>query len=336
MKAYLSLVLSLVYFVAFSQERKTYNGPIGSLSKGQATYQYYENEDFERVLDGPYTFSSEWTKATGTFVKGKKHGIWKFTYLVLSHALPVSNTGYCNDVFTMSYKNGKRDGPASYTRTLQSSGKVLIKSLASFKDNYQVGDYIYENISQSKNISAHFDSDGFIDGNCIMQAKYDTGLFKDIIEFKSGILVSRLYRNINQGDVIINVKPSALPQAFTDNFNPRTGISAVEKVEIHDSYPIVNDVRFSKDQTTHSQAYAGKGNTYLCTEQLKGDISPFSLPTGPGYPDTLNEEMNFWKSGCPFEVEPARNNSVSYTTGVDTFEFLPVISLRVAISGVDY
>jgi hypothetical protein len=70
-----------------SQEIKTYKG---IYKNGNAEYQYYENKDYERVLNGSYKFSRKIDEnyygkyfilltENGSFKNGKKDGEWFFT-----------------------------------------------------------------------------------------------------------------------------------------------------------------------------------------------------------------------------------------------------------------
>lgn len=86
-KIYLATLFILFIKVSFSQT-KTYSG---EYENGIATYQYYENSDFERVLNG--TFSYKVTdrregrgyctiEVSGRFKDNIKDGKW--TYKVIS------------------------------------------------------------------------------------------------------------------------------------------------------------------------------------------------------------------------------------------------------------
>ena len=72
-----SLVLTISILSAttysFSQKLQIYSG---AFEGGKATYQYYENDQYERVYHGDFKYQSEGLTVTGKFVNGKKDGIW--------------------------------------------------------------------------------------------------------------------------------------------------------------------------------------------------------------------------------------------------------------------
>jgi len=63
-----------------AQTIKTYSGPY---ENGKATYQYYEDNNGERIYNGPFTYKSidGTIRITGTYKNGKRNGSWLCTLI---------------------------------------------------------------------------------------------------------------------------------------------------------------------------------------------------------------------------------------------------------------
>ena len=133
-------MFSLVILQLHAQTLKTYSGPYG---KGTATYQYYEDNNGERVYHGTFSYKGlEGTiKIAGTYKNGKRNGNWVATlenhfYLVLTM------TG----TIQVNYLNGNREGISTYTLSrnvdrFDVSGKETETCKINFKNNIPSGEY---------------------------------------------------------------------------------------------------------------------------------------------------------------------------------------------------
>lgn len=65
--------------VSLAQTVKTYSGPFG---EGKATYQYIEDENGERIFNGPFNYVGQngAIKISGLYKSNKREGKWKFDY----------------------------------------------------------------------------------------------------------------------------------------------------------------------------------------------------------------------------------------------------------------
>lgn len=72
----LTILIFLLFQNLYSQNKLKYTG---SYENGNATYQYFENENYERVFDGnfEYTRNSN-TKINGQFKNNKKIDTWNY------------------------------------------------------------------------------------------------------------------------------------------------------------------------------------------------------------------------------------------------------------------
>ena len=79
-KSSLFLLFISIWLGTNCQNLKTYSG---IYEKGNATYQYYENKDYERVLQGAFSYKSKSydysyfeQDITGIFKENFKDGLW--------------------------------------------------------------------------------------------------------------------------------------------------------------------------------------------------------------------------------------------------------------------
>jgi hypothetical protein len=94
----------------YSQTQMIYNG---NFEKGVAKYQYYENNNFDRILDGQFSYSSDLYNYAGKFKENKRDGSW----VISSENKKFSDyfiTAKFNTKVFGNYNKGKYDGRWSY------------------------------------------------------------------------------------------------------------------------------------------------------------------------------------------------------------------------------
>ena len=159
----LTFVFCLFANLLQAQTIKTYSGPY---ENGKATYQYYEDNNGERIYNGPFTYKGidGTIKITGTYKNGKKNGSWLCTL-----------TNYYYIVMTMSgtihtnYLDGNREG--SWTYSLSSSvskfdvsGKETETGRLTFLNNVPTGEYFYSNAYKANSNAGHDENNTIIKG----------------------------------------------------------------------------------------------------------------------------------------------------------------------------
>lgn len=236
-KKYLTTILIFSHCLSFSQT-KTYSG---DFEDGVATYQYIENNDFERILNGSFSFKTikfregrgQCTiEATGKFKKNIKDGKW--TYKVIGN-----DREGTMEIAQGSYVDGKLNGIWSLKNTEKNTNKIIRSSTVSFSNGRLVGPFYYIfnayfliHEYSFISIKGKFSKKGSYDS--IWTIKYKNAEDKsreDVRKYSNGILFWRLYRDITTGDVIdrydtLNYK--ALP-SFDEgiNSNPLDKIIAI-------------------------------------------------------------------------------------------------------------
>lgn len=200
---YLILYVLLNLFFApkvISQEIKTYKG---IYEYGNAEYQYYENKDYERVLNGSYNFSRNVEKyggyqvfsEKGFFKDGKKNGEWVFTIESF-----FQNTKKNELVIKGKFVDDRKSG--DWEQISKDYGSLNL----SFSNDTIVGKI--KRIEKHPNntsttIEANFDSKGKWEGEFNLLA-YD---LEAIAIFKNNILVKNIMRRPSTGEILSRYSP---------------------------------------------------------------------------------------------------------------------------------
>lgn len=297
---------------------------------GTATYKYYENADYERIYEGPFTFKNNYSSAAGTFKKNKKVGKWKFTRTgTMGHA-------YLTSITDVNYVGGKLNGVCIYT-VVDKSNEIYLKSVANFKNNVQVGTYSYDDSGkmyssrEGTHIKANFTQNGFLDGTCTTKFTIDKKDYVDIIKCRNGIIVSRLYRDVTDGDVIQNVKDAVKDDSintnYLRNYNNSTGASFILNfsfVQKHpDRFKLLDET--SKEELNYSRA-RGKYSKLTLSHIPK----ELNYQRDFRYPQPPLELLDFTHNNGMLQCEDssARNRSVgegsNYCRGVENITFKPI------------
>ncbi len=223
MKRTLFLITCIFYFSTSSgQETKTYHGLFsdGALS-GTATYQYYEDENYERIFNGTFSLTSGDMKLNGGFKNNLRNGSWKITErsdesLSIGKVYLITALG--------SYKDGMLDGKWSYTMIEQGSNKIVQKTNATFKENLLVGKYEFLDnyIKDNLRITMYFDSTGKLDGTRSVYYKVFGIPYEEIDKYKNGQLFWALHRNSTTGEILYKLEnkvENSKPGMRADDFD---------------------------------------------------------------------------------------------------------------------
>lgn len=207
-------LLTLAFFLfAYSlqaQTIKTYSGPYG---KGNATYQYYEDNNGERVYNGSFTYKGlEGTiKITGTYKNGKRNGNWVCTltnhfYIVMT----MSGT------IQVNYLNGNREGISTYSLSkdvnrFDVSGKETETGRINFKNNIPSGEYFFSlankvNSNAGKRetnttIKGSFDENGYKTGEWNIQSVNNNLPIEEVKRYKQGYCYWYISRISSTGEI---------------------------------------------------------------------------------------------------------------------------------------
>lgn len=191
---------------SFSQNIKTYNGPYNGSNyygydafseEGVATYQYYENEKYERIYNGNFNYKYIYKNKTesniiGKFKNGLKNGLWEYKF-----------GNRCN--IKGEFVDGLMNGIWTYKVINERTNKTLEESTVNFKEGILIGKYEYKG---EFNVTGNFDNLGNRIGEWIITYKDDNGVSKEMIEIKrkyeDDAVTWSLKRNLANGKILID------------------------------------------------------------------------------------------------------------------------------------
>ena len=236
------LVFISIYTISNAQTSKTYKGTLG---EGTATYQYYENDKYERVLNGLFNYNGENFDVIGHFTEGKRSGQWSISALNKIYNRIYHTTTKNNAKVEGMYENGSLTGKWTYFNSIRyfyADSKTFSednfeKATATFKNNHFVGAIQYE--SNKLKTTGSFDDLGFFEG--IWNFKYSWKT--DEIRYLKGVAYFRLLRNTEDGKVRILCDSTSFVKKFWNNFNQNIGISIVDNITY---YPDTVDINYSE------------------------------------------------------------------------------------------
>lgn len=227
---FLVLIISSINLnISFGQSLKTYNG---YQKEGNATYTYYEDEQFNRILHGDFTYNGYLFNAKGQFSKGKENGKWTIWATNKAYQDP-SGKFKVNTIINGNFINGNFDGLWSYSNSmvlwLDKSKKYETSedkeiSTANFKNNYFIGKLSYfANWPNQMNIEGQFTDSGMLDGTWLIENKE----IKHIIKYLNGVAYWRLSQDKTTGEKLVFYDSTAFVNKFWQNFDSVKNTSIV-------------------------------------------------------------------------------------------------------------
>lgn len=218
MKFIVTLFLSTLSFgLTYGQTLKTYTG---SYAGGQATYQYFENTEYERIFNGKFSYTDikdnvnlsrvhmpSNIEIIGAFKDNLKNGLWTAKEII-SSVVPT----YGNVKITMTYSgnflNGKRQGQWTFKQSLVTSKKIENgNSVLNFNNNILIG------AVDLTNAKGNLDNKGDFIG--VWNAKNEGSEF--IAEFKNNIFTKLIKRKVSDGEIIFRYDNLNITNQFLDS-----------------------------------------------------------------------------------------------------------------------
>lgn len=228
----IAMFLTCILFSIQSQGIKSYKG---NFENGTATYQYYENQQMERVFHGTFQYKGTVTggvkgkstlKVNGSFKDNKKDGSWTF---VLADPDPKGNT----ETVTGNFVNGSMDGNWTSTATANLTKKITRKTVANFKDNKLTGqlsfEYTVKNLKDFSSISfiGYLDDSSYFDG--IWNTKYTLANieYEEMRKYRNGILYFLVHRRMSDGKILEKIDSTSFIDQFFQNYDQNQKYSTV-------------------------------------------------------------------------------------------------------------
>lgn len=216
-KSVLLLVFSTIILqISSGQSLKTYSGdyeldgyllneiPFYMLN-GEATYQYYENDDYDRIRKGKFTYSGEVSEngvslelnVNGYYKENLKNGLWQSNLYINNQGQKIKTVCYTN------YSKGIPNGPweiDAYTR-----GQKETASLH-FNNNLITGNFGIKMSNIKMNGKCNLD--GYLDG----VIELVEGEVEMIMNYDNGFLINYIVRDLSTGEIQkrVNADPDQL------------------------------------------------------------------------------------------------------------------------------
>lgn len=215
-EVYTLFILSLPAFI-YCQQIKTYNG---AFENGQATYQYFENDNFERIFQGSFSYhgttniirhrqegiKTNSVTLTGFYKNNLKNGLWEGTE-------DYSIGGYYAKFRTYAkgnFKDGLREGLWSYSLKIDDQGKLRQESgTFQFIKNQLTGKIKLSDIEGS------FDEFGDYTGIWKIQREYK----EYIAEFVQNTFIKLIIRDVRDGKIIFKYNQKDFNGSWKDSLN---------------------------------------------------------------------------------------------------------------------
>lgn len=204
----LTLVCLLTLIFVQAQELKTYKG---DYEGGQATYQYFETDEFERIYQGsfsltnmPYNMQPGYSvkeskfSCNGNFNDGYKEGEWVY----VADNFKNVDGHLLKDTFKGSYINGYKNGAFTYTRYNKTKRRNDIEINVNYRNDTIVGDFKSTHTDKSTLVvSGKLDDDGFATGTWTEKTKFQVTIMK----FYDGYCYYLGVRSLQTGEIDVRL-----------------------------------------------------------------------------------------------------------------------------------
>lgn len=316
------LILSLINFSAKSQVIQTYKGNFGD---GFATYQYYEDENQERIYHGKFTYSKKYSVVTGNFKNNLKDGIWTYVYQY--------DNSYTIDYEKIlgSFVDGNMNGDWTYIhyKKNKQTGKYeeYRERHAQFKNNAFFGSFslkeenmYYGNGLNDIRVLGSFDDYGLLDSTCSFEYTVDKKSFETTFKFKSGFIYSSFSRNLSTGEIVERFDSINFLNSFIKNYDINTHCSKVNnelfikeifrtQVLRQDGQASITDINLERVDSIWNNSF------YTSYAYSIWEHSTSLAQSKTEAEDILIQFINFWVEvhlGNRFEINRGSNPSVIY------------------------
>lgn len=247
----LVLLIILFSFNTFSQNLKTYDGQYedsyGGSGNGHANYQYFENEDFERIYNGDFSYKSTLqtndrnsiTVIQGKFKNNKKIGEWLYNreYKKLGYHTTIKG----------KYKEGLKDGQWSfYQKGYNERSKSGITYYLIFKNDTLIGEIKINDLEGS------FNERGGYSGKWISSS----GSYETIAEFENNLLIKLIDRKSSTGEIYSKYLPLLEKKNFEkDSSRTLYTKESISKVNFTDVFGMSEDKVVYQNQVNSIQTF---------------------------------------------------------------------------------
>lgn len=214
MKKYLTIGFIALLTININAQIKVYSGAYSfGYETGKATYQYKEVDE-DRIYQGFFKGTTDYTSISGNYTNNKKNGLWK---IIRQHNW---NYNFGLETTTLNFKDGNLSGEYHYINTMSNDKdkQNLTKIDASYLDNHFIGYFhynekvyhLYKNPFKGLYVNStpvitecigQFDNNGYATGKWIFKRTDEKGLCETIYKiFNMGVLCNSYGINNSTGE----------------------------------------------------------------------------------------------------------------------------------------
>jgi len=240
---------------SIGQKLKSYKG---EFNDGTANYSYFEDAEFNRHFQGPFSYIGKRYNVNGQFKDGKQSGEWNISANNKIYENPGAKFQINANIYG-SYNQGNLDGLWTYSNSMRmcyydrwDTGTDTEKSTANFKDGHFVGKISYsKNWPQILTVLGQFDDTGRLEGTWTFDGKTE----RDIIKYMNGIAYWRLRQNITTGEKLVYYDNTAFVKEFWSKFDTVSNTAVINGIKY---YPVKIQIldRHSEEGVIYSMNFA--------------------------------------------------------------------------------
>ena len=201
---------------------KTLSPNTGEFEGGTANYQYFENNNYERIFEGSFTytanlqfvrnrkagFENNQFTITGNFKNNLKQGSWEIKFKEFYES---NKDNYTSNNIKGSYESGLKFGLWVYNNKTYVDSKLTEQIIKlTFKNNILIG-----KLSVQDKIEGNIDDSGNFIGE--WTAKFNGNEY--MADFVRGTFTKLIVRKIESGDVLLKYSTSEIFNASTDTIS---------------------------------------------------------------------------------------------------------------------
>lgn len=250
MKTFLSIAFILFSISIVGQTRLKYNGnyKIG-VENGYAKYEYYENEEFERIYDGDFEYKDDRCIMKGKYIEGKKTGKWSSTFKGYQVKVKISGEyfegqpiGNWTHQYNVTEKISGNYYNLSHTETIKIKNNRFVDSIVIGKD------------ALTERFTIPLNDDGLIDGIIIIRENINKNYenYETKLLFSNGILIKSVTKHSQTGAVLEKFDISEVAYKYLENptaFKTLYSVDTCYMISNNNTYEYLSNynVKYSRD-----------------------------------------------------------------------------------------
>lgn len=217
---------------SFNVKCQTLKSYQGEFNNGTAKYSYYEDKDFNRILQGPFSYIGNLFNVKGEFLADKQTGKWNITATNKVYS-NIRAKVLINTNISGNFKDGNFDGQWLYSNSMRLWNDFTNKyeadddketATANFIENKFVGKISYsQNWPEILNIEGQFNNSGMLEGTW----SFDSKSSKGIIKYMNGVAYLRLLQDNTTGEKLLYRDSTAFVKQFWSNIDTTTNTAIV-------------------------------------------------------------------------------------------------------------